>query len=399
MRFSNILIVYKKELMEALRDRRTLFGMFVFPMIIFPILTVGFNRFQQRMVDKVKQETASVMLIGAENAPALAGKLRAAEGLQIVPLAPDYAEKINNKTLRAAVEFPPGFEQALASGAKEPPKVKIYFQLAEVRSSAAADRVEEVIGEYRKDVVTARLSASGLSEAFVKPVNTQQENVASEQKVSGSRLGILVPYFMIFLCLMGAMHPAIDLTAGEKERGTLETILASSVHRGELVLGKFLLVLTASLTTTAVSMASYGYTLSRGSGAAQITSGAKFTLTYQAAGSILLLVLPLAVLFASVLIAISLMAKGYKEAQSYIQPLMIVVILPAIVAMLPGVELNYALAMVPIVNVSLVIRELLTGNFPLNFLAVTFASTAAIAAIALHTAYDMFQREEVLFRT
>lgn len=399
MRFSNILIVYKKELIEALRDRRTLYGMFIFPMIVFPILTVGFNRFQQRMSDKVKQETASIMLIGEENAPALAHRLRTAEGLQVLPFSSDYAAQINDKKLRAAVEFPAGFEQALAATSKEPPLVKLYFQLAEIRSGAAADRLEEVIRDYRKEVVTARLSATGLSEAFVKPVDVQQQNVASEQKVGGSRVAILVPYFMIFLCLMGAVHPAIDLTAGEKERGTLETILASSVHRGELVLGKFLLVLTASLTTTAISMLSYGYSLTKTGGANQLASGAKFTLTFQAGASILLLILPLAVLFASVLVAVSLMAKGYKEAQSYVQPLMLVVVLPAVVATMPGVELNYALAMVPIVNVSLVIRELLTGNYPVNFLAITFASSAAIAAIALHTAYDMFQREDVLFRS
>jgi len=399
VRFSNVLIVYKKELTEALRDRRTLYGMFIFPMVVFPLLTVGFNRVQQRFQDKVKAETASVMLLGEEQAPALAGKLRAAEGLHVVPYGADYAAQINNKTLRAAVEFPSGFETALAANTKEAPKLKIYYQLAEVRSGAAADRLEEVISEYRKDVVAARVSASGLSETFVKPVETKQENVASEQKVSGNRLGILVPYFMIFLCLAGAIHPAIDLTAGEKERGTLETILASSVHRGELVLGKFLLVLTTALTTTAVAMMSYGFTLSRGGGSAQITNGAKFTLSISTAASILLLILPLAVLFASSLLAIALMAKSYKEAQSYIQPLMIVVILPAVVAMLPGVELNYALAMIPIINISLVMRELLTGNFPLNYLAVTFASTAALAAIALHTAYDMFQREEVLFRS
>lgn len=399
MKLSNTLIVYRKELTDMLRDRRTLFGMFVFPLIVFPLITVGFNRVQQRMEEKVKKETAPIMLIAPEHAPALAEKLSTAEGLQIIPFAPDYADQINKKTLRAAVEFPARFQQALAANAKVPPTVKIYFQTAEVRSDAAADRIEEVIRDYRKGVVTMRLAAHKLSEAFVKPVDTKQENVASEQKVAGSRLGIIVPYFMIFLCLMGAMHPAMDLTAGEKERGTLETILASSVHRGELVLGKFLLVLTASMTTTAVSMLSYGFTLSRMGGASQMTSGQKFTLTFQAAASIFLLILPLAVLFSSCLIAISLLAKGYKEAQSYISPLMIVVILPAMVAMLPGVELNFTMALIPIVNISLAIRELLTGEFPIGYIALTFASTAAVAAIALHTAYDMFQREEVLFRT
>lgn len=397
MKLRNIQIVYRKELTDMLRDRRTIFGMFIFPMIIFPLITVGFNRVENRLRERVKKESAPIMLIGAENAPSLADKLRTAEGLQIEPQKSDYAARINDKTLRAAVEFPANFEQDVRAG-KAPAKVKIYHQMAEVRSGAAVDRIEEVITDYRKGVVTERLTARGLTEGFVKPVEAKAENVAEEQKVAGSRLAIIVPYFMIFLCLMGAMHPAMDLTAGEKERGTLETILASSVHRGELVLGKFLLVLTVSLTTTLVSLLSYGITLSRG-GTSHLPEGAKYVLTFKAAASILVLILPLAVLFASSLVAISILAKGYKEAQSYIAPLMMVVILPAMTAMLPGVELSYGLAMIPIVNVSLVTKELLTGGFPVGYILTTFASTAAVAAIALHTAYDMFQREDVLFRT
>ena len=159
-----------------------------------------------------------------------------------------------------------------------------------------------------------------------------------------------------------------------------------------------LLVLMVSLGTTLMSLLSYGITLAY-FGSSRMPEGTKFALTPTAGASILLLILPLSVLFASSLVAISIMAKGYKEAQSYVSPLMIVVILPAMAAMLPGVELNLALSLIPIVNVSFVTKELLTGGFPAMYIATTFLSTAAIAGIALHTAYDMFQREDVLFRT
>ena len=398
MKWRNINIVFRKELMDMMRDRRTLFGMFLFPLIIFPLITVGFNRIEQRMRAKVKEEGAKIMVIGAEHGSALAAALGASEGLRVIPLAPDYVAQINDKKLHAAVEIPAGFEAALNAASGEAPKVKILHYPAETRSGAAVERLEEVISAYRKDVVAQRLATRGLQEGFVKPVEAKPEGVAAPEKVAGSRLGIIVPYFMIFLCLMGAMHPAMDLTAGEKERGTLETILVSGVHRGELVIGKFLLVLMVSLTTTLMSLLSYGITLSMG-GSRNMPEGAKFVLTFQAGASILLLILPLAVLFASSLLAISILAKGYKEAQSYISPLMIVVILPAMAAMLPGVELNLGLSLIPIVNVSLVTKELLTGGFPVTYLLTTFLSTAAFAGIALHTAYDMFQREEVLFRT
>jgi sodium transport system permease protein len=281
----------------------------------------------------------------------------------------------------------------------------LYYQL-ETRSESASRKIEEVITAYRQDLVVRRLSAQGLSEGFVKPVKAEEENVAAAEKVSGMKLSMIVPYFIIFLSLMGAMHPAMDLTAGEKERGTLETILASSVHRGEIVLGKFLLVLTVSLTTTVVSLASFGFTASRSQtymtrvveGKAAVAAPA-YHLSLQAIGSILLLVLPLAILFSAALVAVSLAAKSYKEAQSYVSPLMIFVIVPALAGILPGVELSPALAMVPITNVSLVTRELLTGSFPFLFMAITFASSCLYAGIALYFAYTQFQREEVLFRT
>jgi sodium transport system permease protein len=165
------------------------------------------------------------------------------------------------------------------------------------------------------------------------------------------------------------------------------------------VLGKFLLVVTVSLTTAVVSLASYAFTASRSAAyMQQMTSGQSFRLSFTALGAILLVSIPLAVLFASGIIAISLFAKNYKEAQGYVGPLVMVVVLPAMAAMLPGVELNTALALIPIANVSLVMKELLTGSFPVGFLIATFASSALYAFIALSTAFQLFQREDVLFR-
>ena len=195
------------------------------------------------------------------------------------------------------------------------------------------------------------------------------------------------------------MHPAMDLTAGEKERGTLETILVSAVSRRELVVGKFLLVLTTSLVTAVLSLASYLATMQFASTAAmELTRGYNFTISGKAMAALFLLVLPMAILFSATLVAISTFAKSYKEAQSYLGPLMFVVIVPAIVSMLPGIELSAKLALVPILNQALVLREVLTGNYPWGSIVFVFASTCVYAAIALAAAVHMFNREDVLFR-
>ena len=168
----------------------------------------------------------------------------------------------------------------------------------------------------------------------------------------------------------------MDLTAGEKERGTMETILSSPVSRTHLVIGKFLLVLTTSLSTAALSVISMGVSFTIANHfqppANSADSGASFHIGFMAALSVFIMALPLAVLFASALITISAFAKSYKEAQSYIMPLMFIVIIPAIAAMLPGVELDAKLALVPILSVSLLCKELVTGTYHWDFIAIIF---------------------------
>lgn len=400
MKLSNIWIVYHKELIDMLRDRRTIIAMVVFPLVIFPVMTLGFGGLAESSVKKARQQTSRIMLLGEEHAPELAARLRQTEGIEVVPLAADYAQQISDKKLRAAVEFPAGFEQALKSEAKEPPAVHIYYYTGELRSEAAARRIEDAASGYREGIVRERLTARQLNPAILKPVEPKRQNVAAEEKVGGLRLAAMIPYFIIILCISGAMHPAMDLTAGEKERGTLETILVSAVSRRELVVGKFLLVLTTSLVTAALSLGSYFGTMKLATTAVkELTRGYGFTIGAKAMAALFLLVLPLAILFSAVLVAISTFARSYKEAQSYIGPLIAVVIQPAVISLLPGVELNAKLALVPILNIALVTREVLTGNYPWVSMAFIFGSTCVYAAIALAAAVHMFSREDVLFRT
>ncbi|MGH9680543.1 MAG: ABC transporter permease, partial [Candidatus Acidiferrales bacterium] len=249
------------------------------------------------------------------------------------------------------------------------------------------------------------LEARNLPESLVRPFDIREENVAPPEKVGGAVLGGLVPYFVILLCLTGAMYPAMDLTAGEKERGTIETILCSPISRTHLVLGKFLMVLTASLATAVLSLISMALSFGVGSrmllgfAPEAVDAAMKITVSTKAIVSIFFIVLPLAVFFSAALLAISLFAKSFKEAQSYISPLMIVVVLPAVGAMLPGIELNTALALVPVLNTSLVSKEIITGTYHWNYIALIFASSSIYAAAAIAIAVKLFQREDVLFRT
>jgi sodium transport system permease protein len=275
-----------------------------------------------------------------------------------------------------------------------------------LKSEFATDKIEKYMKDYRDKVVKERLAAKNLPETVLKPFEVKRENVAPPEKVSGAAFGGIIGYMVILLCMTGAMYPAMDLTAGEKERGTMETILSSPISRMHLVLGKFLLVLTAALGTAALSVLSMGvsfsvlghYTGQTASGRAA-AAGFLLKLGPKTVVSVFLMALPVAVLFSATLMTIALFAKTYKEAQSYLTPMTFVVIIPAIAAMLPGVELTPKLSIIPILNVSLLCKELVTGTYHWNLIAIIFSSTCVYAAAALFLAVKMFQRESVLFRS
>jgi len=403
MSLRNVGIVYRKELIDSLRDRRTVISMIVVPLLVMPLLTIGMGVLSLTLVDRAMKEIPKIMILGGEDSPRVMAEVRRLKDVDIVPAKPDYAEEISNKQIRAAVEIPKGFDAKLAAG--ESSTVKIYMYEGELKSGFGADRLQRFFREMRERAIREHLEARKLPETLARPFDIQEENVAPPEKVGGVILGGIIPYFVILLSLTGAMYPAMDLTAGEKERGTMETILCSPVSRTHLVLGKFLMVLTASIATAVLSIASMA--VSFGAGKKMLlgfTSGAadaalQITITGKAIVSIFFVVLPLAVFFSAALLALSLFAKSFKEAQSYISPLMIVVVLPAVAALLPGVELTPALALLPVLNTSLVGKEIITGTYHWNLIALIFLSSSVYAGLALAVAVKLFQREDVLFRT
>jgi sodium transport system permease protein len=404
MSLRNVGIVYRKELTEALRDRRTLISTIVVPLLMFPVLTVGFGAAMVSLLNKAEKETPKVMVRGGADSPNVLADLKKMEGLQFVDSTPDWKDRIVNKEVGAVVEIPDGFEASLAQ--QKSNTVKIYNYKNEIKSEFAANHVEKALKKYSDTIVKERLTAKNLPVSVLNPFEIKQENVAPAEKVGGAAVGGFLGYFVIILCLQGAMYPAIDLTAGEKERGTMETILSSPISRVHLVLGKFFLILTAALVTAALSVTSMGVSFwatqrfhAFDTGSGSDASSPQLQISLGGIFSVFFMALPLAVMFSAALLTIALFAKSHKEAQSYITPLMFIVIIPAIAAMLPGVELTPKFALIPIFNVSLLCKELIAGTYHWNLMAIIFGSTCVYAAFALFLAIKMFQRESVLFRS
>jgi sodium transport system permease protein len=403
MNWRNMGIVWRKELTDSLRDRRTLISMTAVPLLLMPLLTIGMGVISIQLVGKAMAEVPAIMILGGEDSPKLKAELANLKSVRIVPAQSDYAAEISSKQIRAAVDIPAGFDAKLAGG--EPLTVKIYMYEGEMKSAFGVDRMQQFFRNLRDTAIRERLDARQLPETLIRPFDIQEQNVAPAESVGGTVLGGLVPYFVILLSLTGAMYPAMDLTAGEKERGTIETILCSPVSRTHLVLGKFLMVLTASLSTAVLSMISMavsfgvGKKLLLGVPGGAANSIAQFSVSGKALFAVFFMVLPLTVFFSATLLAISLFAKSFKEAQSYLSPLMIVAVLPAVAAVLPGVELNGVMALIPVLNTSLVSKEIMTGTYHWNYIVLIFISSCVYAAIALFISVRMFQREDVLFRS
>lgn len=410
MNWHYIATVYGKELRDMLRDRRTLISMIVIPTLIMPVLMGVGVMVSLRVQRDVVAAIPTIMLLGGEDSPKLMEALRAKTRIQIQPLAGNWRQLIADKKLRAVLEVPRAFDATLEQGGSA--AVKVYNYEGEGRSGVAVRELRNFFDGYGREIVVERLKARGLAAEAIKPLELKSENVAPPERVGGNVIGGIIPYFFLMLAFTGAMYPAMDLTAGEKERGTMETLLCSPIPRVNIVLGKFFMILTASLGTLVCSLVSMTLTASVGGSliARQLAGGGPggqraaeklitmTTLDPVGLVAVVAMVLPMIVLFAAGLFAISLFAKSFKEAQSYVSPLMIVIIMPAMIGMLPGIELSARLALVPILNVSLASKELVSGVFHWNYLALIFGSTCVYATIALAAAVKMFNREDVIFR-
>ncbi len=198
MSLRNIGIVYRKELVDSLRDRRTVLSMIVVPILLMPLLTIGIGGVLVTQVGRAMEEVPKVMILGGRDSPNIRKQLEQFKQVNIVPEKPDYAEEISNKQIRAAVEIPEGFDAKLAAG--EPMTVKIYMYEGEMKSGFGADRLQKFFRDLRDRTVQQNLQVRQLPETLIQPFTIKEQNVAPAEKVGGAVLGgpgALFRYFVV----------------------------------------------------------------------------------------------------------------------------------------------------------------------------------------------------------
>ena len=323
MNWNAICTVFFKELTDTLRDKRTLITTFLIPTLVIPGIIFGAGFVMTKVIKKAQTEATSVMIIGEENAPELAADIRASEKFEVVDTTADFKDRISNKAIRVAVEIPEGFQAGISSDTA--PQITIYHYQGEMKSGMGRGELRGFLTNYRDGLVADGLRERGLPATIAQPFNVESENVAPPEKVGGNAFGGFVPYIVVILCMTGAMYPAMDLTAGEKERGTMETLLCSPVARVNIVLGKFLMTLSASVATMALSLIMFAVSAlgaakffagGGGGGSGGGGEGGGFVMLIDPWGmlGVFGMIVPIAVLFAAGLLAVSLFAKSFKEA-------------------------------------------------------------------------------------
>ncbi|MEQ3639902.1 MAG: ABC transporter permease [Alteromonas sp.] len=408
-------LIFKKEFKELLRDRKTIIFMILLPLLLFPaIFGVGIF-FMSNAAEKAENEILKYAIVGEAYAPDIVESFsQASDKFEQVAIdgantdtatatstdKEGYATLIKNETLDFVLVIPETFNPDILTSGQH--KIELYLNDAGLNK--VYGRVAEIIDVYMDEYQLSAFTQLGLNEsqqeALLKPISIEKQNIADDREVWGERIGGFLPYFIFILCLQGAMAPAADLGAGEKERGTLETLLISPMDRYKLVLGKFFTVSAAGIITaliTVSSMALWGIVLSQGM-AIEFVVEVMSMIGIVDFVLIFLMLVPVVAVFAAILLSLSIYARSFKEAQSYMGSLIMVVIFPVLIAMMPGVELKGAWVWVPLTNVALAMKELFKGTMDYFALFGIFTSTAVIAIGLIMFCIHWFNKEKVLFR-
>jgi sodium transport system permease protein len=388
-----ILTVFRKEVTDNLRDRRTLMSALFFGPLFGPLLFAGMISLSlQRSVGE-SIETMQLPVSGAENAPSLIEFLTQnnAEIMPVEVTLESAKELVDAGTEDVVLIIPEGYGEALRSG--NPAIVQLVSDSANSNARKNIRRTEGLLQTYERQLSVQRLMARGINPALINPIAVEDVDVSTPTGRSILLLGMM-NYFIIFSMLMGGLYLATDTTAGERERGSLEPLLTLPVERWQLIVGKVLATCLFMVLSLIVTLLAFSVSLSFVP-LAELGMASNFGALV--AARIFLIMLPFALIGAAGMTAVASFTKSYKEAQTYLQVLMLVPTLPIIVAALFTLKPTMALMLIPSLSQHLVITGLMKADpLSLSFVAISFISTLCIGLALLALATRLYRREGIL---
>jgi sodium transport system permease protein len=384
-----VLTVFLKEVKENLRDRRTLTSAFLTGPLLTPLLFLALVSFTiNRALDKAEQPL-KVPVIGAQYAPNLIDALKAGGIVPQAPLA-DPEQAVRDQDADVVVRLRADYPQAWRKG--EPVQVELLFDSSRSDTDTSVNRVSKLIENYARQQGAMRLVARGLSPGTAWPVVVARRDQATAQSRAVLMFNIL-PYLFVLTIFIGGMYLAIDLTAGERERQSLEPLFANPVPRWKILLGKLAAIAAFSTTSLLISLVAFGV-IGRFIPTGKL--GMEVHLGWNFASHVLLLQLPLIALLAALQSMVAAFAKSYREAQTYLSLLMMVPILPSVMLMVMPIKPQDWMYAVPLLGQHLGILDLLRGNgIAAEHLALCLAGSAAAAVVAVLITMQLYRSERL----
>ncbi|TVR49548.1 MAG: ABC transporter permease [Puniceicoccaceae bacterium] len=395
---SPILTVFRKECLETFRDLRVLLSVVVSPLLLTPLILLIAAFFGGRKATEQQTQILEIALLGGGTPAALAEFLQTDDTLVFLDFADAEAaeEAIRERRLRAALVFADDDAERFAAGERIRPE--LLFDASNERSTTAHRRLLALLERFNQDELERRLAEAELPPEWTESVRSRTRNLATEAALGGFILGIILPYLVIMGAAFGGMTSAFDLCAGEKERGTLETLLVSPASRQDIILGKLLTIGLVSLISAFCSVAGLILALEVGLQFLATELQGMIAVSYPALVAVLFLVLPFALMTSALLLLISAVARNQKEAQAYVFPLIAVILLPAMLSFILDAETSSALALAPILNTALAMKQVMAGATDVLFVSLTLFASLAYAAVAMALVVVLFQKERILFR-
>ncbi len=408
MRSRMVRRVAAKEILSTLRDTRAIVSNLLIPLILLPVFMLGLPFLLGGLFQREATTVTALGVAGLEHAPEELVAFIEAQAATLEPVD-DPEASVRDDSYPAAITIPEGLAEMLA--ADEPATLIVHRKTGNIRSELNAGKLESAASAYRQQVVAERLRQAGMDPAVLEPVRIETRDASTEAERSSGQLAWLIPFFIAIWTLTGGQMAAIDATAGEKERGTLEVLLVAPVRRAEVVVGKFLATTLFGLWAAVMAILGFlvGGLVLRGAflpgldaGAAEMVSvmGGQLTVTPVMVLLLVVSAVLMAGVIAALLIGIALFARSFKEAQSYVAPLSFLLILPAISLqfrdLMGGGE---ALYWVPLLNAMVLMDDVVKGAATASGVLITWLSLSLMIAVLLAFAYRNFNREDVLFRT
>ena len=395
---SIIVSIFKKELIDVLRDRRTLMFMVVIPILITPLLVIGSIKFQEYQNKKSEEKILKIAYINESEDSLTKELLSDQKGVKIIEGVPiDSIESyIKSDSLQGGLYLGKGFLKKIKTNSSG--DVKIYYKSSDLMSKSKK-RIQAALDIYKEKIIAERLKQLNVDGQILEPITITNIDMATAKETMGKAIGGFIPYVLVMFIFLGAMYPAIDLGAGEKERGSLETLLSSPATKFEITMGKLLVVSLTGIVSGLVSVLGISSSLFFiDKIPVQIQETILELINPFMIFSIIILMIPIAIFFASMLLSISFYARSFKEAQSLMGPLNMVIIVPLFLSLGPGMEMDHATALMPLINVGLLTKEILAGSVELIYFIETLFSLLFCAAIGIWFSVFWFKKENTIFR-